>query len=76
MLGNRKSMIITLQKNVKAVTRQKDATTSEGIETKLLELEKEPLKLANSKKDYTGIGDEIYRLRELKQNTLMERCRA
>lgn len=50
VLGNRKSMIITLQKNMKAVTRQEDATTSEGIETKLLELEKEPLKLANSKK--------------------------
>lgn len=71
-LGNRESMIAILQKNVKAVIRQEDETSSEGIETKLLELEKEPLKLANSKKDYTGIGDEIYRLRELKQNTLME----
>ena len=44
----------------------------EGIETKLLELQKELLKLANSKKDYNSVADEIDRLRELKQNALVE----
>ena len=52
--------------------RQEDETSSEGIETKLLELQKELLKLANSKKDYNSVADEIDRLRELKQNALVE----
>ena len=49
-LGNRESMMTTLQENVEAVIRQEDETSSEGIDAKLLELQKELLKLANSKK--------------------------
>ena len=71
-LGNRESMMATLQENVEAVIRQEDETSSEGIENKLLELQKELLKLANSKKDYNSVADEIDRLRELKQNALVE----
>ena len=63
---------VMLQENVEAVIRQDDATSSEGIEAKLLELQKELLKLANSKKDYNSVADEIDRLRELKQNALVE----
>ena len=65
-------MMVTLQENVEAVVRQEDETSSEGIETKLMELQKELLKLANSKKDYNSVADEIDRLRELKQNALVE----
>lgn len=71
-LGNRESMLATLQENVEAVIRQEDETSSEGIEEKLLELQKELLKLANSKKDYNSVADEIDRLRKLKQNALVE----
>ena len=71
-LGNRESMMATLQENVEAVIRQEDETSSEGIEEKLLELQKELLKLANSKKDYNSVADEIDRLRKLKQNALVE----
>ena len=71
-LGNRESMMATLQENVEAVIRQEDETSSEGIEVKLLELQKELLKLANSKKDYNSVADEIDRLRELKQNALVK----
>lgn len=71
-LGNRDSIIATLQKNVETVIRQEDETSSESIDAKLVELQKELLKLANSQKDYNGIADEIYRLRELKQNSLVE----
>ena len=71
-LGNRENMMATLQENIEAVIRQEDETSSEGIETKLLELQKELLKLANSKKDYNSVADEIDRLRELKQNALVE----
>lgn len=72
VLGNRDSIISTLQKNVETVIRQEDETSSESIDAKLVELQKELLKLANSKKDYNGIADEIYRLRELKQNAMVE----
>lgn len=65
-------MMVTLQENVEAVIRQEDETSSEGIEAKLLELQKKLLKLANSKKDYNSVADEIDRLRELKQNALLE----
>ena len=71
-LGKRESMMATLQENVETVIRQEDETSSEGIEAKLLELQKELLKLANSKKDYNSVADEIDRLRELKQNALVE----
>ena len=71
-LGNKESMMVTLQENVEAVTRQEDETSSEGIEAKQLELQKELLKLANLKKDYNSVADEIDRLRELKQNALVE----
>ena len=36
-LGNRESMMATFWENVEAVIRQEDATSSEGIEVKLLE---------------------------------------
>ena len=71
-LGNREYMMITLWENVEAVIQQEDETSSEGIEAKLLELQKELLKLANSKKDYNSVADEIDRMRELKQNVLVE----
>ena len=71
-LGNRENMMVTLQENIEAVIRQRDETSSEGIEAKLQELQKELLKLANSKKDYNSVADEIDRLRELKQNALVE----
>lgn len=65
-------MMVILKENVEAVIRQEDETSSGGIEAKLLDLQKELLKLANSKKDYNSVADEIDRLRELKQNALVE----
>jgi len=71
-LGNRDSMMTTLQENIEAVIRQEDETSAEGINAKLEELQKELLRLANSKKDYNSVADEIDRLRELKQKALTE----
>lgn len=65
-------MMVTLQENVEVVIRQEDETSSEVIEFKLLELQKEHLKLANSKKDHNCVADEIDRLQELKQYALVE----
>ena len=70
--GYRENMMATLQENIEAVIRQEDETSSEGIEAKLMELQKELLKLANLKKNYNSVADEIDRLWELKQNALVE----
>lgn len=60
-LGDKDSVITALQE---------DESSAENIEARLEALQKELLKLANSKKDYNGIADEIHRLRELKKNAL------
>ena len=71
-LGNRDGMMEVLQENIETVIRQEDETSVEGINAKLEELQKELLRLANSKKDYNSVADEIDRLRELKQKALTE----
>lgn len=71
-LGNRDSMMTALQENIEAVIRQEDETSAEGINARLEELQKELLRLANSKKDYNSVADEIDRLREQKQKALTE----
>ena len=73
-LGNRDSMMTALQENIEAVIRQEDKTPADGINAKLEELQKELLRLANSKKDYNSVADEIDRLRELRQKALTERA--
>lgn len=70
VLGNRAGMMEVLQKNIETVFLQGDETSVEGINVKLKELQKELLKLANSKKEYGSVADEIGRLRDLKQKTL------
>lgn len=71
-LGDRDGMIAVLQENIETVIRQEDETSAEGINARLEELQKKLLKLANSKKDYNSVADEIDRLRELKQKALTE----
>lgn len=61
-----------LQENIEVVIWQEDGISAEGINYKLEELQKELLKLANSKKDYNSVADEIDRLRELKQKALTQ----
>lgn len=71
-LGNRSTMMTVLQKNIETVIPQEDENSAEGITAKLKEKQKELLKLANAKKDYNSVADEIDRLRELKQKALTE----
>lgn len=71
-LGNRDYMITALQENVEVVIIQQDESAVEEIEGRLEELQKELLKLANTKKNYDSVADEIYRLRELKQEALLK----
>lgn len=57
-----------LQRNVEAVLAGMDGVPLDEIDARLEELQKELLKVANAKGNYDSIVDEIYSLREAKQN--------
>lgn len=67
-LGKRDSMNDALQRNVEAVLSGTDGVPLDEIDARLEELQKELLKVANAKGNYDSIVDEIYSLREAKQN--------
>lgn len=72
VLASKDTFFSTLQANIETVLNEENDKTTGDIDAKLDELQNELLRLANSKADYNEVADEIYRLRELKQNTLVE----
>ena len=72
LLANKEPFLSTLQKNIATVLNEENDNTTDVIDRKLEELQQQLLIQAKSKKDYEDVADEIYRLRELKQNTLVE----
>lgn len=72
LLCNRNTFLSILRDNIATVLNEVNDFSTDDINSKLEELQKELLRLANSKADYTNIAEEIYRLRELKQNALGE----
>lgn len=71
-LAKKDSMNETLQKNVESVLTGADGVAFSEMDSRLEELQKELLKVANSKGNYDAIADEIYHLREVRQNALVE----
>ena len=65
---NKDTMYDVLQRNVEAVLTGTDGISLDEIDTRLEEFQKELLNVANAKGNYDSIVDEIYRLREAKQN--------
>lgn len=55
-----------LQENIATVIRNDASASTDEIDAKLLELQKELLQKANNRDDYDSIADEIFQLRELK----------
>lgn len=51
---------------------EENDNATDDIDRKLEELQQQLLIQAKSKNDYEDVADEIYRLRELKQNALVE----
>lgn len=72
LLANKEPFLQVLLKNIATVLNEENDNVSDDIDSKLEELQKELLKQAKSKNDYDDVADEIYRLRELKQNALVE----
>ena len=71
-LGQKDTMYDVLQRNVEAVLTGTDGISLDEIDARLEELQKELLNVANAKENYDSIVDEIYRLREAKQNAQVE----
>ena len=59
-----------LMNNIAAVLGEKFDKDTDAVDIQLEELQNELIKQANSKEDYEAIVDEIYRLRDAKQETL------
>ena len=72
VLGSKDTFLPVLQENIAAVLNEDNDQTTQEIECRLNELQQELLRLVNAKADYQKVADEIYRLRELKQNILTE----
>lgn len=72
LLGDREGYQRQLQQNIATVIRASATASADAIDEKLLELQQELLKKANSKEAYDEIADEIFRLRELKQQTTVD----
>lgn len=72
VLAVKDNFLSTLKENIAIILNEESDNTTKDIDEKLDELQKELLRLANSKEDYEEVADEIYRLRELKQRALVE----
>lgn len=73
-IGGKEGILATLEENIKLVFALEDKSSIESINTKLEDLQKELLKLANAKKDYSDIATEIDHQRELKQKAMLDKA--
>ena len=71
-LGQKDTMYDVLQRSVEAGLTGTDGISLDEIDARLEELQKELLNVANAKGNYDSIVDEIYSLREAKQNAQVE----
>jgi len=67
VFGAKTQFMDILERNIAVVMNQVDESTIKEIDKKLGQLQKELLRLANNKEDYSIIADEIYRLRDEKE---------
>jgi site-specific DNA recombinase len=71
-LSGKDDFLATLKNNIETVIIHENDQTLANINKRLEELQTELLKLANAKADYEDVANEIYRLREEKQKTLLQ----
>lgn len=72
IIGDRSEMFDVLEENIRTVIALEDETSTENIDARLEDLQRELLKRANAKQNYDDIADEIDRLHEMKQVALTE----
>lgn len=69
LLGDKSTYQAQLQQNIAKVIREAQKTTADGIDERLMELQKELLQKANNKETYDEIADQIFKLREQRENS-------
>lgn len=69
VLGGKDVFLLVLKKNIKEVLESESREQIEEIDRRSGELQQELLRLANGKKGYEDVADEIHKLRE-QQDTL------
>lgn len=72
LLGDKSKYSQQLQQNIAAVIRASAAITTDGIDEQLMELQQELVKKANNKEAYDEIADQIFALREKRQQASMD----
>lgn len=70
VLCGKKDFLAMLQHNIETVLSHNNDETLATIDTRLEELQTQLVKLASSKAGYDDVAEEIYHLREQKQQTL------
>ena len=72
VLTERDFFFKTLQQNIAKAVVNADTLSPDGIQARLEELQKELIKKANNKQDYDAIADEIFRLRDQKEQSELD----
>ena len=72
MLGDKSNYQTQLQLNIASVIRASQATSVENIDEKLMTLQHELIQKAQSKEAYDEIADEIFKLREQRQQNTVD----
>ncbi len=72
VLAGKDTFLAVLKENIAAVLNEECDKATKDIDGKLDELQKELLRLANSKGNYEDVADDIYHFRELKKSALVE----
>ena len=72
ILTERDFFLKTLQQNIAKAVVNADTLSPDGIQARLEELQKELIKKANNKQDYDAIADEIFRLRDQKEQSELD----
>ena len=72
ILTERGTFLKQLQANIAKAVVSADTLSPDGIQARLEELQKELIKKANNKQDYDAIADEIFRLRDQKEQSELD----
>lgn len=72
VVGGKDVFLPVLEKNIREALESESREQIEEIDRRLEELQQEFLRLANDKKEYGDVADEIHKLREHRQDILAQ----
>lgn len=72
VMGGKDVFLPVLEKNIREVLESERGEQIAEIDSRLKELQQELLRLANGKKEYGNVADEIHKLREQRQDVLTQ----